>query len=116
MPGSIRANELVTDTQLRRRGFKERWDIAFAVGKPIRKLEAVIRLDALNLHPSPFKPNDRILQEIRGRIGALLWISARVSESGILVFGGILKQPFTGICKAAARDDLYVDKESKVPS
>ena len=100
------------DTQLRHRGFKERGDIAFTVGKPIREFEAIIRLDALNLYPSLLKPNDHILQEVRGRVGALLWVSTQVSYSGILVYGGVLKQPFAGICKAVARDNLHVDLDA----
>ncbi len=112
MSWGIGANQLVTDAKLRHRGFKERGDIAFTVGKPIRELEAIIRLDVLNLYPSPLKPNDHILQEVRGRVGTLLWVSTQVSYSGILIYGSVLKQPFTGIYKTAAWDDLHVDLEA----
>ena len=46
--GRIRANELMPDIQLSSRLFKQRWQVALAVGKSIGELKAVVRLDALH--------------------------------------------------------------------
>ena len=43
--GRIRANELMPDIQLSSRLFKQRWQVALAVGKSIGELEAVVRLE-----------------------------------------------------------------------
>ena len=48
--GRIRANELMPDIQLSSRLFKQRWQVALAVGKSIGELEAVVRLDALHFY------------------------------------------------------------------
>ena len=49
MSQSIRANRFMPDAQLFSRFFKQRWQIAFAVGKTVRKLKPVAHLNVL--HP-----------------------------------------------------------------
>ena len=54
--GRIRANELMPDIQLSSRLFKQRWQVALAVGKSIGELEAVVRLDALHFYATACIP------------------------------------------------------------
>ena len=49
VPGSIRADELMTDAELLRCHFKQRGKVSFAVGETVGKLKAIVRLYAL--HP-----------------------------------------------------------------
>ena len=51
MARSVRLNPFVPNMKLCGCGFKKSGDIPFAVGKPIRKFKAVIRLDAFDLYP-----------------------------------------------------------------
>lgn len=51
VPRRVGADQLVADAKLGSGLFKERRQIAFAIGKTIGKLETVVRLDAFYLNP-----------------------------------------------------------------
>ena len=98
--GRIRANELMPDIQLSSRLFKQRWQVALAVGKSIGELEAVVRLDALHLYASALIPFCQFAEEVRGGIGRLLRIGGEETQARELVDGGVLEQTKLRICNA----------------
>ena len=56
MPRSIWANELMPDAKLGSSPFKQRRQIAFAVGKAIGELKAIVRLDTFHLDTAASMP------------------------------------------------------------
>ena len=98
--GRIRANELMPDIQLSSRLFKQRWQVAPAVGETIGKLKAVVRLDALHLYASALIPFCQFAEEVRGGIGRLLRIGGEETQARELVDGGVLEQTKLRICNA----------------
>lgn len=64
MPWRVRSNQFVTNAVACQYSFKQRWDIALAVGEPVSKLKTVVCLNALNLDCSPLIPKDGVLPKI----------------------------------------------------
>ena len=75
VPRCVRANEFVPDVQLGSRLFKQRRQIALAVGKTVGKLKAVVRLDTFYLDTSALIPFCQPTEEVCGGIGRLLRVS-----------------------------------------
>ncbi len=96
----VRANEFVPDAQFGSRLFKQRWQVAPAVGETIGKLKAVVRLDALHLYASALIPFCQFAEEVRGGIGRLLRIGGEETQARELVDGGVLEQTKLRICNA----------------
>ena len=77
MARSVRLHPFVPNMKLCGCGFKKSGDIPFAVGKPIRKFKAVIRLDAFDLYPFAGKDADDPSKKVCRRIGALFRIGSQ---------------------------------------
>ena len=65
VPRRIRANQFVPDARLSGSPFKQRWQIAFAVGKAIGELKTIIRLDAFPLDAAACVPRRQLAKKIR---------------------------------------------------
>ena len=70
----IRANELVPDTPLCCRLFKECRQIAPAIGKTVGKLKAVICLNTFYLDAATCIPRRQLAEKVRRGVGRLLRI------------------------------------------
>ena len=108
VPRGIRANQLMPDAQLSSRPLKQCWQIAFAVGKTVGELEAIVRLDTLHLDPAACIPRGQSAQEISRRIGGLLRIGGEEAQARELVDGSVLEQPKLWIRDAFPRHDLHI--------
>ena len=82
MPWGIWSDELVTNTFSDECRFKQRWNIALAVGKAVCKLKAVVCLNTLDFDPSPLIPNDSSYSKIGRRIDALVRLCVLEPQSG----------------------------------
>lgn len=81
MPWGVRANKLVADAQHLCRLFKERGQTLLR-GEAISEFGAVISLYALHCQAFASEPRDSSSQEIGGRIGTLLLVSAQEAQPG----------------------------------
>ena len=107
--GRIRANQFVTDVQVGGSGLEERLAAAVLDGEAVGELGAIVGLDTLDLDAVAGIPGDRFLQEVGGRIGAVLLVGTQISQAGELVDGGILEQLQAWIGDTATWYDLYID-------
>ena len=92
VPRSIWTNELVANSQRRSRLFKQRRQVAFAVGKTVGKLKAVVCLDAFDLDTPALIPFCQLAEKVRRGVGGLLRVSSEEAQACELVDGGVLKQ------------------------
>lgn len=74
--GRVGANELVPDAKRGSGGFKERREIAPAVGKAIGELKAVIRLNTFHPDSPASIPLDQLIQEIGRGVGELFGVGS----------------------------------------
>ena len=65
VPRRIRADQLVPDARFGGSPFKQRWQIAFAIGKAIGELKAVVCLHTLHLDAASRIPRRQLSKEIR---------------------------------------------------
>ena len=65
VPWGIRADQLVPDVQFGGCSFKQRLQIAFAVGKAIGELKTIIRLDAFHPDAAACVPRRQLAKKIR---------------------------------------------------
>ena len=107
--GRIRANQLMAEAQVGGSGLEERLAAAVLDGEAVGELGAVVGLDTLDLDAVAGIPGDRFLQEVGGRIGAVLLVGTQISQAGELVDGGILEQLQAWIGDTATWYDLYID-------
>ena len=104
----IWTDQLMPDTKLGRRLFKQSRQVTLTVREPIGKLKAVVRLDALHFYTSALIPFCQLPQEVRGGISGLLRIGGEKAQPCELVDGGVLEQAKLRICDTAARNDLHI--------
>ena len=76
MARCVRTSQFVTDSQEGGSVFKQGQCIALACGETVGKLEAVVCLDAFDPDAVPCIPGDSLFEEVGGRKGALLVVSA----------------------------------------
>ncbi|MEG1773109.1 MAG: hypothetical protein RR352_07510, partial [Clostridia bacterium] len=79
----------MSDPQCGGSGFKKRGQISPGIGKSVGKFKAVIRLYTLHRNAFKGKPRGRLLQEIYGRIGALLLVSTQITQARGITFTSI---------------------------
>ena len=92
MPGRVRANELMADSQVGSGFLKKGGDVSMTVGKTISKFKTVISLDTFHMDTLAGIPLHQPFQEVSRGIGGLLRISRQETKPGELVNGGILEQ------------------------
>ena len=90
--GRVGADQLVPDSKPRSGQFKPRRQVFFTVGEAVGKLKTIVCLHAFHLYAAAFEPGCHFLQEISGRIGALLRVSAQIAKARIFVDRRILVQ------------------------
>lgn len=78
--GCVGPDKLVANAQLCGGFLKERTTIPPGAGKAIGELEAVVGLNALNLHAVTGKDSNSLLEKVGGGISALLKVSAKNME------------------------------------
>ena len=76
--GRIGTDPLVPDSKPRSGRFKACGQIPSAVGEMVGEFEAVVCLHTLDPHTAALEPGCRLLEEICGRIGALLRVGAQI--------------------------------------
>ena len=108
VPRCIRTDQLMPDAQFSSSFFKQRRQIALAVGKAVGKLKTIVRLNAFHLDPTARIPRGQSAKEISRRIGGLLWVGGEETQARELVDGGVLEQPKLRICDALPRHDLHI--------
>ena len=77
MPGRVRANELMADSQVGSGFLKKGGDVSITAGKTISKFKTVISLDTFHMDTLAGIPLHQPFQEVSRGIGGLLRISAR---------------------------------------
>ena len=92
MPGRVRADELMADSQVGSGFLKKGGDVSITVGKTISKFETVISLDTFHMDTLAGIPLHQPFQEVSRGIGGLFRISRQETKPGELVNGGILEQ------------------------
>ena len=105
----IWTDQLMPDTKLGRRLFKQSRQVTLTVREPIGKLKAVVRLDALHFYTSALIPFCQLPQEVRGGISGLLRVGGEETQACELVDGGVLEQAKLRIRNALTRHDFHVD-------
>ena len=90
--GSVGADELMSDAQRGSGGLKEGRQIPLAVGKAVGKLKAIVGLDALHSDAPAGVPADQLFEKVGGRVGALLRVGGQETQTGELIYGGVLEQ------------------------
>ena len=106
VPRRIRTDQLMPDTQFGSSFFKQRRQIALAVGKPVGKLKTIVRLDTFHLDPTARIPRGQSAQEISRRIGGLLWVGGQEPQASELVDGGVYIVPRQPTSSPTARNIL----------
>ena len=107
VPGRVRTDQLVLDSQLPGGLFKQ-GGLVLIAGKAVCKLEAVVRLTALDFDSATFIPPCQPLEEVRGGIGRLLRVGCQKAQPGKLVDGCILEQAKLRVGDALSGDNLYI--------
>jgi len=80
VPRGIRPDKLVTNALVCKCRFKQRRDIAFAVGEAVGKLKAIISLHTFNLDSAVSEPSDGFQDEVRRGVGTLLRVSPKKTK------------------------------------
>lgn len=60
----VGTNEFVTNAEFSGGGFKQRWDVAFGIGKTVGKFKAVVRLNTFHSHALSAKGFNNVSQEM----------------------------------------------------
>ena len=92
MAGRVGTDEFMPDAQPGGSRFKQGRQIPLAVGKPVGKFKAIVRLNALHPDASAGIPLGQLFQEVGGGAGGLLLVGGQKSQTGELVNGGVLVQ------------------------
>ncbi len=108
----VRSNELMANAKRGRGRFKQRLDIALAVGETVGELKAIVRLHSFNLDAMARVPANGTLEEIGGGISTVFVISGEKTNARELVDGGILEQLQVWIGDAASGNDLDVNLDA----
>lgn len=108
MPWGIWADQLVPNPQFRSRPFKHGRDVPPAAEKAVRKLKAVIRLDAFHADAPARIPLHQAFQEVGRGVSGLFRVGCQETEPGKFINCAVLEQAQPRVCDAAARDDLHV--------
>lgn len=112
VPRVIRADELVTDTEISGGLLKKGLNIAVTVGKTVGELKTVVRLDTFYTDSPAGIPLHQPSQKVCGGVSGLLGIGGQETESGKLVNGCILEQAKLWIGDTAAGNYLHIYLET----
>ena len=104
----IWANQLMPDAKFGSSPFKQRRQIALAVGKTVGKFKAVVRLDTFHLYASAGVPRPQLPQKVSRGIGGLLRIGGEEAQARELVDGGVLEQAKLRVCNTFTGYDLHI--------
>lgn len=108
VPGRVRTNELMPDTQLGGCGLEKGEQLPFAVGETVGEFNAVVCLHAFHPDAPAGIPLDQPFQEVSGGVGGLLRVSSQEAQAGELVNGSVLEQAKLRVRDASAGHHLYV--------
>ena len=115
VPRGIGTDQLVPDAKLDGSPFKQRRQVALAVGKTVGKLKAVIHLDTFHLYAPAGVPRPQLPQEIGRGIGRLLRIGGKKAQTRELVDCGVLEQAKLWVCNTFTRYDLHIYLNASPP-
>lgn len=108
VPGRVRADEFVPDTELGKRFLKECRTVGFGAVEPVGELRTIVSLDTRN---GIRELLNNMTNENAGRIGAVFLKGLEIAETGILIDEGVLVKLLTGgiADQASRRNKLDVD-------